>query len=325
MLKTTKTIASVLAIAAALGGAPASAADDDAGIVQQNRAQVEGAVNDQVAEQVDDKRGRLISEAVSALDETETAIAALKDGRKDDAIDALARATGKLETIVARSPDLALAPVDVTYLTIDLIADVDTIKDIGNRVEDLVEDGEFQAARAMLRNFASEIVVTTTSLPLATYPDAILKAAALIDEDKTDEALEVLNTALSTQVVTEKIIPLAPLRAEAMIAAAAKLLNSEQPAADEAAAADDAAAADGDAKKAEAPTARDYVAAARYELRVGEALGYGTEDDFEDIYKALDELDEKIEATEDAGGVLDKIADRFKKLKSRLFDGSNKS
>lgn len=316
MLTRMKTFASALAIMTALGAGNALAQEgEQAQIASENRAQVEGAVSDEATRQLSDKRAQLLEEAVTALDETKNAITALEEGRTDEAINALAIATGKLETIIARSPDLALAPVAVNNITYDLIADVQAIRDIGNRVEDLVEDGEFQAARAVLSNFASEFVVQTVSLPLATYPDAILEATALIDEGKTDEALAVLNTALSTQVVTEKIVPLAPLRAEAMIAEAEKLLNGEA-----AAAAEDSAGSE-----AEELTAGDYVEAARRELRIGEALGYGTEDDFADIYEALEDLDEKIDASEDTVGILDVIGDRFDALKSRLFDGSRDS
>jgi hypothetical protein len=43
--------------------------------------------------------------------------------------------------------------------------------------------------------------------PFATYPDAIKKAVNLIGQNKTDDAKRVLRTALSTQIVTQTIIP----------------------------------------------------------------------------------------------------------------------
>nr|WP_157767447.1 YfdX family protein [Paracoccus yeei] len=52
--------------------------------------------------QLADKRTALIQEAVDALDETNAAIAAIEKGDTDAAIAALALATGKLETVVAR-------------------------------------------------------------------------------------------------------------------------------------------------------------------------------------------------------------------------------
>ena len=269
----------------------------------ENRAQVAEAVTSETDAQLADSRAGLIDEAIEAIAETRRAIDAIGSGDVDAAIDALAIATGKLETVIAREPEMAFAPVAVDYVTYDVLGSVQSIRDIGNRVEDLVEDGRFQDARAILSNFASEIVIQTTSLPLATYPDAILEATALLDDGRTDEALTVLNTALGTLVVTETAIPLPPLRAEAMIAAAKDLLADDTTETDEA-----------------GLTARDYVEAARQELQVAEALGYGRKKDFEDLHDALDELDRLIEAREDTGGIFETIADRFKDLRERVFD-----
>lgn len=67
-------------------------------------------------------------------------------------------------------------------------------------------------------------------------------------------------------------------------------------------------------------TAGDYVNAARVELEVGEAMGYGTEDDFEELHDTIDELDEAIDQATDTGGIFDRIDDGFGRLKERLFN-----
>jgi hypothetical protein len=64
---------------------------------------------------------------------------------------------------------------------------------------------------------ASETVVSVSNIPLATYPAAIKDAAKLIDENKTNEAKSALQTALNTQVVTETIIPLPVVLAQASL------------------------------------------------------------------------------------------------------------
>ena len=66
--------------------------------------------------------GELVEEAASALEETQAAIYAIDSGNTDEAIDALARATGKLEIILAREPSLALAPVGTSVVEHDLLA-----------------------------------------------------------------------------------------------------------------------------------------------------------------------------------------------------------
>ena len=274
-----------------------------------NREQVEESVTAETDSQLADKRTALIQEAVDALDETNAAIAAIEKGDTDAAIAALALATGKLETVVAREPDLALAPVRIDHITYDVLGSVEAVRELGKQIEDLVDDGKFQEARPLLSEFASEVVIRTTSLPLATYPDAILAATALLDEGKTDEAMTVLNAALSTQVVTDTVIALPPLRAVAMIEKAKALLNDDGEAANDKAATEDADL-----------TAADYVEAAGQELEIAEALGYGRESDFEDLHEALDELDRQIEAQEDTGGIFETIATRFEELRTRIFN-----
>ncbi|MCA0906056.1 YfdX family protein [Ruegeria marisrubri] len=281
-------------------------ADPETAFDLEGRTQVEDSVTNETDTQLSDKRTALIEEAISALDETHHAITAIEEGDTEAALAALAAATGKLETVVAREPGLALAPVDVNFITYDVLGSLQSIKDTGNRIEDLVDDGEFQKARRLLSNFASEVVIQTTSLPLATYPDAILEATALLDDGKTEEALTVLNTALGTQVIEETAVPLPPLRAEAMIEAAEEILKGE-------------AEKDGDKAHADLSPG-DYVRAARQELEIAEALGYGRERDFEDIHDDLDALEEQIKAQKDTGGILDAISGRFDQLRERIFN-----
>lgn len=68
------------------------------------------------------QRDRVIDEAVAAIAATREAIDALAEDNADTALTALERATGKLELVVARRPELALAPVDVRVRETDFYA-----------------------------------------------------------------------------------------------------------------------------------------------------------------------------------------------------------
>ena len=65
-----------------------------------------------------------------------------------------------------------------------------------------------QKARPIVANLASEIVIETDNLPMATYPAAIKSAARLIDSGKIDDAKAELARALNTLVVTSVAFPL---------------------------------------------------------------------------------------------------------------------
>jgi hypothetical protein len=51
-------------------------------------------------------REKILTEAKATLDETENAIKALNEDKSNDALAALEKATGKLELILARDPEL---------------------------------------------------------------------------------------------------------------------------------------------------------------------------------------------------------------------------
>lgn len=314
---------STLALATMLTVTPAFAQDNEQPPTSDTNAAVSEPVHDEATAKVDEKRKALLSDATNALDKTKEALKALDEGDSNAALEALAVATGKLQSVVARDPDLALAPVDVQLVRRDLLGDVAAIRKVREQIEHLVDDGKLQQARPLMRDFASEIVVETANLPLATYPDAILKATAEIDRGETEKARQTLATALSTVVITEDTIALPVLRAQLLIDAAEDALGQDDGTRTETEATETASA---DAEKgeeaatAELLTPSEYVEAARQQLKIAEALGYGDKDDFKELRDNLDDLDEMIDAREDTGNIVDKIRDSFIRLKQRIFD-----
>tara|TARA_Y100000114_G_scaffold146356_1_gene156977 strand:+ start:18402 stop:19316 length:915 start_codon:yes stop_codon:yes gene_type:complete len=244
--------------------------------------------------------GELVEEAASALEETQAAIYAIDSGNTDEAIDALARATGELEIILAREPSLALAPVGASVVEHDLLATPEAVKELRDRIEDLIDDDRLQVARRLMDGLASEMVVSVSNLPLATYPDAIKRAAALLDEQKPEEAKLVLLNALSTVVVTDTIIPLPIVRAEAHVAAAKELAAKE-----------DRTAEDNQAIVA-------ALAAAREQIELGQALGYATKQDLDNLLEAIDELEEETKGDNAAASFFERIGQLFERAREAV-------
>lgn len=236
--------------------------------------------------------GTLLEEAVSALDETQAAINAIDAGNNQEAIDALARATGKLEIILAREPNLALAPVANSVIEHDVLATPGDVKALSNRIEDLIDKGSLQEARRLMEGLASEMVIRTSNLPLGTYPIAIKRAAALLDEQKPQEAKLVLLNALSTIVVTETIIPLPIVRAETSVEAARVVAAKK-----------DRTKEDNQAIAAELQKARE-------QIEMAQALGYATKKDLDDLQDAIKELERET----GEGNAADRFFERIKGL-----------
>ncbi|MAZ75890.1 MAG: hypothetical protein CMH31_01150 [Micavibrio sp.] len=250
--------------------------------------------------QTSEKRKEVLSDAVMALQETRVALKALDDGKSKEALAALEKATGKLEIILARDPALALAPTGVSAMTHDILGSLEAVKEARKEAEDLLEDGKVQDARRLIGSLASETVISTMNLPLATYPDAIKEAVRLIDADKTEEAKIVLQTALNTLVVTKTIIPLPVVIAENLLKEAEALAENKE------------------RTEEESKKLSDLLKMAENEIELAQALGYGTKKDFDIFYKEIDLIREKTSDGKSGEGFFKKIKDSM----AGMFDES---
>lgn len=261
-------------------------------------AQPPTAADASVSSQIAAKRRTLVADAVSALQETEAALESLAAAKNEDAIAALERASGKLDIVLAADPNLALAPVDVRATVHDLIAAPEAVTALRQRAEAALDDGRLQDARYMIADLASEHVISVTSIPLATYPAAIKQAAALIHANKPAEAAAVLETALSTLVVEDTIIPLPLVRAESLLDTARPLAEKPQ------------------RTPAENDQLRRLLDGARLQIELAQALGYATKDDLKALSDELKTIRRKTEGQGYATGLFDRIKSLFVKARS---------
>jgi hypothetical protein len=251
----------------------------------------------EAAQQAAEKRRQIVREAVDALRETKNALVALEAGDTRAALDSLAKATGSLELVVARQPDLALAATDVMLRAYDVYARPEAVRAAVSRAEELLEDGRVQDARGLIEGLASEIVVSVENLPLATYPAAIRAITPLIDAGRVDEAKRRLEVALSTLVIVDTIVPLPVLRTEALLEDADMLAKKANRSAEE------------------NERLSNHLAAARTQLELGEALGYGRDEDFAPFYEELEMIEEQTANGRSGEGLFDEIRQQL----SRVF------
>jgi len=254
--------------------------------------EVEVKAEDKTAE----RRERIMQDAVDALAKTRSALKALEEDRTNDALEALAAATGKLELIVAREPSLALAPTGVVVSRHDVLGTKESINNAIKEVQSAIEDGDIQGARRLLDGLASEIVISVSNLPLATYPDAIKAITPLIDTGKIDSAKAALQTALNTVVVSDYIVPLPVIRTEALLEKAEALTEKK------------------DRSAAEKSELAMLLQAARSQLEIAQMLGYGDEADFNPFYTQLSDIEKKTEAGQSGTGLFDKLKGSMSKL-----------
>jgi len=260
-------------------------------------------VQRKAVEAVDEASTAIIDEAVMAIEQTSAAIKAINDKDKKKAMEAMEKVTGKLELLVARNPNVALLPVEVTTTTSDLIPDLKTIKVLKKVAEEAIEDDYLQVAREAIADLESEVEISTVSVPLATYPTAMKAAAILLDANKMDEAKVALYIALNTLVIETEVIPLPILRAEVMIAAA----MTED-------------AKDEDRKKA----VLNLLENAEYQLIMAEELGYGKRDkEYKELSKSIKEIKKSVKDNGDSQGLFSKLKNKLKNFKNRTSSKSS--
>jgi predicted RecA/RadA family phage recombinase len=239
----------------------------------------------------------MIAEAVSALQETHNALVAIDRNQRSQALEALARATGKLEILLAREPRLALAPIDVTVVTRDVVGDQRTLERLRKRAEDALEKGRLQEARRLISDLASESVLRVSNLPLATYPAALKSAAAQLERNQSEVAKTTLQAALSTVVVEETIFPLPLHRAEVALSEGKRLAEK--------------------ANRTQADNRRLalLLASARQQIKFGQALGYGTEQEMGQLLAEVDQIESRTTGQRSGRGFFDRIGGLFDKAR----------
>lgn len=253
-------------------------------------------------EELEAREADVIKEAQDALQETYRGIEAIRQGDHPGAVAALAAAVGRLEILLARRPDLALAPFDVTVEVIEFVGDIDTIRAVPTAADLALSGGHLQAARKLLSGFASETVVRVHNLPMATYPAAIREAARLLDAGRDDEAAFALRAALATIVLTETVLPHPLIDAVTHLDAARALAETE---------------GRSDEQNQALTAAID---AARTSLERAEAFGYGTRSEFRDLYREIREIERRASGDVSITGLFTGIVESARSLISRASD-----
>ena len=272
----------------ALSPVVAQEADTAEGVNSVTEA-VESEVQEEAQARTSDRRERILQEAIDALSGTKDALKALEEERIDDALNALAMTTGRLELIVAREPALMLAPTDVAVVERDVLGSQEAIRRAIRHAEDALDDGRVQEARRILDGLGSEIVLSVTSLPLATYPDAIKAIAPLIDNGRIEEAKAGLLAALNTLIVTDHVLPLPVLRANALLDRAEELSEQE------------------DRSDEDNENLANSLSAVRNQLEMAELLGYGESADYEELYRQIDRIEEQTDGGRSGKGFFNNI------------------
>ncbi|EIC28075.1 MULTISPECIES: YfdX family protein [Methylomicrobium] len=245
-------------------------------------------------------------EALEAIAGTQNALIALQkqDSKKTKAL--LQEVSGKLDIVLAKYPDLELIPANVEADVNDFelngkSADVKDVQTLLNQTDTLLAKHKVQDARKILDQLVSEVRITTTSIPLGTFPAAIKDIIALIDKGKMDEAKTALYETLNTLVDITEMIPLPLLRAESMLTEASELEHKEDL-----------------SQQASREAIQKLTNDAKSQLLLAETLGYGEKEDYKLLYTAIDDIKDVIHSKKSAAA-WDKVKSTFLNLKNKVI------
>ncbi|MCK9608306.1 MAG: YfdX family protein [Methylomonas sp.] len=262
---------------------------------------VPGEPSDQEKQKLmEEKKQQIANEASDAIIGAHTALLTLENGDSAKARSLLKDVLGKLDILLAKRPGLAMIPADVSARIYDLDDSTDQVKKLVSRADDLLGDSKVQDARRILDNLVSEIRLTTVSIPLGTFPPAIKEAIVEIDDHKPDQAKVVLAGVLGSLVKTTEVYALPVLQAETLLTAASQLEHKD------------------DLSKTDARhDILELTEAAKDKLKLSQILGYGTDDDYENLYDSIDGID-KVIRSERSAAVWDKAKQSLAHLKESI-------
>ena len=270
------------------------------GVQDENVEAVQEAVEQKAVDLEAQRRERVTQDAVTALNEATSALRHLDNGEYDMAVAALERSVGKLELVLRRAPDLALAPVGVSTAIFDIYLDRRSIEDAVEEVQRLVDRGRIQDARELINMLRSEIVTSTTYLPMATFPDAIAEVAPLIDEGRYDEARALLASTLNTVVVLDRTTALPILRAQLLLEEAETLAEKT------------------DRSDDESERLASLLDSAEEQLRIADVLGYADKGDFEPFYDELKNIRRKTRGGKSGSGFFNDLREGIDSVVNKI-------
>lgn len=271
-------------------------------------AQTTKSSNKAVQKARDVAQVKIAQSAVDALRQTGIALKALQNKKTDKALEALADAIGKLELVTSADPDLDLVPVDVNERLYDFYGDAKVVDDVREDAIHFLREGNVPAARQLLSNLASELVVETTSIPLGLYPDSLKQVVPLVRDNKIDEAIVALNATLDTLEVNTVAIPLPTIRAGIAVGAASDLANSDKKLTDE-----------------QINQVNEFLDEARDQLRLSVALGYAQRGSLKSLYQEIEHVRKEVKAGRKGESYFKHLLQSLKDKSKSIKDTVNKA
>ena len=291
-------LSSLLASILFTGGVYAKeTASKDASVNEVNKIALSNAKEDAKAHQA-----KLVQEAINSLKDAHDAFVALKQKDEEGATKKLESALGKLEVILASKKVPELLPIDSIVKVNEYLGTSKDIEKTLAAVPALLVKNKVQEARALMLPLQSEIDITTVSLPLGSYPDALKLAAKYVHSHELDKAKDVLAIALSTFTSVTEVVPIPLLKATDLIAASSAIAKEDK------------------------QRALAYLDAASESLKVAHHLGYVSKSTttYKSMQDQIEAIQKEIKGPNKAEKLFETLKSSLKEFKEKVFSEKDK-
>jgi len=264
----------------------------DASVKEVNKIALNNAKEDAKSHQA-----KLVKEALNSLKDTHDAFVALEKKDEETATKKLESALGKLEVILASKKVPELLPIDSSIRINEYVGTSKDIETTLNMVRVLLNKNKVQEARALMLPLQSEIDITTVSLPLGSYPDALKLAAKYVHSHEIEKAKEVLAIALSTFTSVTEVVPIPLLKATDLIAASSVVAKEDK------------------------QRALAYLDAASESLKVAHDLGYVSKSTttYKTMQEQIEAVKKEIKGPNKAEKLFETLKASLKEFKDKVF------
>ena len=253
-------------------------------------------------ENANNRKVKLIQEALNSLKLTTDALKNLDEKKSGEAKKNIELALGKLEAILSVKDSPKLLPIQNSMLIKNFIGGTKEVEVVLRNVKKLLDNGKIQEAGELLTTVQSEIDITTVNLPMVSYPDALKLAVKYLIEEKPNKAKEVIVLALNTFTEVHKVIPI-PLITTLELATVAS-----------------------DIAKDDKDQALKHLISAHEELNKAEIMGYLSKSTttYKELHALIENVEKEVKGPNKAEKLFEDLGKKLNEFKSKILSSDDK-
>ncbi|MBN2639293.1 MAG: YfdX family protein [Bacteroidales bacterium] len=253
-------------------------------------------VQEQAQVEIKKQQAYFKKDALNCITETNETLKALASGNLKAAKEQVLQAISDAQKVEKDFPDINYVPVNISVSSSDFVSTMQQVDKLLTESRLAMKKGYYQQASELLNQMKSEIDITTVNMLFGSYPEKLEEVEALLDNNKINDAENVLYGLLNSLQIKQTILPIPVLRAEAMIAQSAVSFATNK------------------------ATSVNLLKNADYQLQLAEAMGYGNFDkEYVLLSKQIRNIVQEIQEGKNTQSEFLALHNNVDQFKSRLF------